>query len=590
MSHKLPFIVIFLLFALFYADRGNALAPPLPHYPLKHKTILVLHSYAPDYPWTHEVNEGMMSVLNELDWTNTIRVEYMDSKNIFNEQYLQELADLYTSKYQEMHFDAILTSDNNALNFLEKYGRPLFPVAKIVAAGINGIGSVAKKTVASNVIIEKADHAETIRQAIRQNPEATTAYVIIDDSTTGQALASEIKEVIPLLPNKVTVKIVPPMAFEDLLSYTGAIPPSDFIYLLPYVRDSTGRSFRQGYVATFIAKKTRLPIYGSWEFQIGAGLVGGHVLSGFKQGEMAARTMVKLLESGESGELFPEPSTTYRDIYDYGVVTALGIPLDRLPEKVIFLNKPKSFYERHRQILVPAVTIIVLLSIFLLLLLQNQIKQVAINKKDRAIIALNNEIIDTQRELVTTLGEVIENHSRETGNHVKRVATISRLLGMKAGLSQVELEILEAASPMHDVGKIGISESILHKPGKLSDKEYEIIKNHTTIGRDILGSSNRQLLASACSIAYQHHERWDGSGYPNGLKGEEIDIFARITMLADIYDALSSERVYKKAWSESKVLAYIRNNNGIFFDPRMVSIFFENIDEIRAIRERFGPE
>jgi response regulator RpfG family c-di-GMP phosphodiesterase len=299
--------------------------------------------------------------------------------------------------------------------------------------------------------------------------------------------------------------------------------------------------------------------------------------------------MIELLEKGDGSALFPQPITVFKNIYDFSVISRLNIPIESLPENVEFINKPESFYDRHRQIIVPSLSIIVLLSIFLLLLLQNLVKQKTINRKDRAIISLNKEIIETQRELVTILGEVIENHSMETGNHVKRVAKISRFLGMKVGLSDEELELLEAASPLHDVGKIGISEMILHKPGRLTGKEFEIIKEHTTIGRDILRTSNRQLLASACSIAYQHHERWDGSGYPNGLKGQEIDVFARITMLADIYDALSSERSYKKAWSEGRVLEYIRNENRKFFDPRLVAIFLENIEEIRAIRQHYGP-
>ena len=556
--------------------------------PLKHKTFLVLHSYGPDYAWTREVNEGIMSVLEKLDWTDTIRIEYMDSKNTYTEQYLEELAELYATKYQILHFDGIIATDNNALNFLERVGRQLFPVAVVVATGINGVDSIAKPTIARSVVIEKADHLATIRQALHQNPTAKTLHVIADSSTTGQAMLAEVDKLLPQLANEgIEIRIVPQMAFEDLLGYGSHLNQDDIIYMLPYLLDATNRSFRQGFVSTFLTKRPQLRIYGSWQFQIGGGMVGGRVLSGFRQGEVAAQSLISLLTGDTSVPEFTEPVTTYRDLYDYRVVRELGINLETLPENTFFINKPLSFYARHKQIILPSLSIIAILVIIVLLLLQNHFKQLDINRRDRAIIDLNREIIETQRELVMTLGEVIENHSKETGNHVKRVAKISRFLGEKAGLTNEELEILEAASPLHDVGKIGIAEHILHKPGKLSDKEFEYIKTHTTIGRDILKTSDRQLLASACSIAYQHHERWDGRGYPSRLKGEEINLFARITMLADIYDALSSDRSYKKAWSEQKVINYIRRNSAIFFDPRLVGIFLSHTDEIRALREKY---
>ncbi len=591
MSVKIFFVTVLLAIAVSQPfHQGYPVDRPPGFSSLRNTSILVLHSYGPDYGWTVEVNKGIMTVLRNLDWTNTVRVEYMDSKNIFDEQYLQELAELYLTKYQIVHFDGVIVSDNNALNFIEKYGKTLFPSAAFVATGINGVDSVVPNTIASSVIIEKADHAETLGQAMRQNPEAKNAYVIYDSSTTGYALLEEVMELLPRLSADIEINIVPPMAFEELLSHVATVDADDFIYLLPYVSDETGRSFRQGYVATFLARRTSIPIYGSWQFQIGEGLVGGRVLSGFRQGEKAAQSLIALLEGKKDEPMFVEPSSSFRNLYDYNVLKLLKIPLDRLPDEVEFLHKPPSFYATHKQILIPAVLIISVLTIFLLLLLQNRIKQLNINKRDRAIIDLNREIIETQRELVTILGEVIENHSKETGNHVKRVAKISRFLGEKAGLSEEELEILEAASPLHDVGKIGVSERLLHKHRKLTEKEFERIKKHTTIGRDILQTSNRKLLASARSIAYEHHERWDGNGYPNGLKGTEIDIFARITMLADIYDALSSERSYKKAWPEDKVIEYIRCNDGIFFDPSLVAIFLEHRGEIREIRERYEPE
>ncbi|MBE1425503.1 response regulator RpfG family c-di-GMP phosphodiesterase [Desulfomicrobium macestii] len=197
---------------------------------------------------------------------------------------------------------------------------------------------------------------------------------------------------------------------------------------------------------------------------------------------------------------------------------------------------------------------------------------------------LTEEIVATQREVVLTLGEVVETRSKETAHHVKRVAEYSYVLAIKAGLSDERARLLRMASPMHDVGKIGIPDSILFKPGKLTDDEFSIIKTHTVIGHSILKGSPRRIMRTAATIALQHHEHWDGGGYPHGLVEDETHIFGRITALADVFDALSCDRVYKKAWPLNEVLDYLREKRGRQFDPFLVDIFLENLDEILAIR------
>lgn len=196
-------------------------------------------------------------------------------------------------------------------------------------------------------------------------------------------------------------------------------------------------------------------------------------------------------------------------------------------------------------------------------------------------------MIKTQKVIVSALGEVIEARSKETDGHVQRVAKISRFIGKQIGMMEKDLDLLESASPMHDVGKIGIPEDILHKPGKLTVEEFEIIKTHTSIGKDILDGSNKKLLQIACEIAHQHHERWDGKGYPHGLREDEISIFARVTMLADVYDALCSKRCYKEAWPRDRVNSYIMSERAKAFDPQLVDIFTQHEEEIRNIRKQY---
>ncbi|WP_026972028.1 response regulator [Aliagarivorans marinus] len=200
---------------------------------------------------------------------------------------------------------------------------------------------------------------------------------------------------------------------------------------------------------------------------------------------------------------------------------------------------------------------------------------------------LKNQLIETQKELVYRLGEAVETRSRETGNHVKRVAAISRLLAKAVGLNEARAEVIYFASPLHDLGKIGIPDAILNKPGGLSDSEWEIMQGHAKIGYDLLGDSKRDILRIGALISLQHHEKWDGSGYPEGLSGEQISIEARITAVADVYDALSSDRVYKKAWPVEKVNQFMHEQAGSHFDPEVVRQLFEHIDEITAIRQKY---
>lgn len=200
---------------------------------------------------------------------------------------------------------------------------------------------------------------------------------------------------------------------------------------------------------------------------------------------------------------------------------------------------------------------------------------------------LNEEIWQTQHEMLSLLGEVGETRSEETGNHVRRVAKYSRLLGQFYGLNEEESKLIYSASPMHDIGKIGIPDRILLKPGKLETDEYTIMKTHAKVGYEILKHSKRPLLQAASVIAHEHHEKWDGSGYPRALSGENIHIYGRITALADVFDALSCERVYKSAWPIEKIIEFILSESGKHFDPTLVDLLMDNIDSFIAISREY---
>jgi response regulator RpfG family c-di-GMP phosphodiesterase len=193
---------------------------------------------------------------------------------------------------------------------------------------------------------------------------------------------------------------------------------------------------------------------------------------------------------------------------------------------------------------------------------------------------------DTQRELLITLGEVVETRSPQTVNHVRRMAEYARLLATMAGMGQDRAETLRLASTMHDIGKIGVPDAVLLKPGSLDETELKLIRKHPEIGYDILKGADSLIMQIAATVALQHHERWDGQGYPAGLTGEGIDLAGRIVMLADVFDSLGCDRPHRRAWPMADILRFIKENRGTMFDPALVDMFMENKDEFLAIRER----
>jgi len=199
-------------------------------------------------------------------------------------------------------------------------------------------------------------------------------------------------------------------------------------------------------------------------------------------------------------------------------------------------------------------------------------------------------IVAQERESIFCLAKAAEYRDPETGAHILRMAHYSKHIARIMGLPVEKQDLILEAAPMHDIGKVGTPDMILLKPGKLTDEEFSIMKQHAVIGYEILNSSSSPLLKEAAEIARTHHEKFDGSGYPRGLKGEDIPLFGRIVAVADVFDALTSERPYKKAWSVEQASQMLRDGAGKHFDPACVAAFFEDWHEVLEIKNRFVDE
>ncbi len=209
---------------------------------------------------------------------------------------------------------------------------------------------------------------------------------------------------------------------------------------------------------------------------------------------------------------------------------------------------------------------------------------------ERMVDMRTAELERTRRQIIRRLGRAAEFKDNETGNHVIRMSHYSRLIAQAAGMGEESVDILFSAAPMHDVGKIGIPDSVLLKPAKLDDGEWEIMRKHPQMGAEIIGNHADDLLLTARVVALSHHEKWDGSGYPNGLRGEAIPLAGRIVAIADVFDALTSERPYKKAWPVDEAVRLIEEGAGSHFDPDLIEPFKQVLPEILRIKEKYAEE
>jgi len=225
-------------------------------------------------------------------------------------------------------------------------------------------------------------------------------------------------------------------------------------------------------------------------------------------------------------------------------------------------------------------------------LLEAQLAHTLIHEQKQVLESMvrirTEELRRTRLQVVQRLGMAAEYRDEETGGHILRMSHICAIIARRIGWSESECELILHASPMHDIGKIGIPDAILLKPGRFEPHEWETMKTHTTIGRQLLDGDDSDLMSMARDIAFTHHEKWDGSGYPRGLAGEQIPLAGRIAALADVFDALTSERPYKNAWSIESALELIRENRARHFDPAVVDAFFTELSAILAIRARYA--
>jgi len=556
--------IIFILFYMVFS---------LGAYSQEKKNILVLFSYSDDYLWTRQVHDGLLEGVEESRDRYTFAFEYMDTKNFPGEEYAKKYDVLFKYKYAAKKIDLIITVDDRA--FLYALGRrqDILRDVPILGTGLNTLNVEYLRKKELYLMIEKPDYEANIKLALKQNPKAEKIYFITDPTTTGQNIKKEIRSIMRRY--DIDREWLDGLTLEELKVRLSTLNEKDIVIYTVFFMDRLGNSYGYYEPINELSKVCRNPIYISWNFYLNTGAFGGYAFNGRELGLQTFQVAEEILMTGRTTKITSTKQENHY-IFDYNVVREKSLESLYYPEGTIFINKPENFYERNKEILLIFFIVVAVLTTILMLVYSNLLKQRVINSQ-------NKSLLNTQKDILYRLGNVIEYRSRETANHVGRVARISKFIALKMGFSQKEAETIEIASPLHDVGKIGISDSILNFPGRYDETQYEIMKSHPDIGYDILKGSDKEIIEMAAKIAHEHHERWDGEGYPQHLKNGEIDVFAQITMMADVMDALSHERVYKDAWTFEETMDYIVGEKGKMFDPKIVEVVEKYRGELEKI-------
>ncbi|MUL08968.1 HD domain-containing phosphohydrolase [Aliivibrio fischeri] len=552
---------------------------------MKPLNILVLHSYSPSYEWTMNIQQGISESIAKVDRNVRLSVEYMDSKRVNSNTYKRQYLEYLKNKYPQGYFDAIIASDDNALNFLIKNANKTFPKLPIVAVGINNLSIDLADIEDRTTVYDERDHiVKNLKLSQSLFPERKTVYLFSDNSLTSQLVRKQFIEDAKEFPN-LTIKIIDDLSLKEAEQFLAKAGDDSVAFLTHFNTElKKGNYYDYGAIASVLSKKSNIPIFVFWEHYIGYGVLGGYVNRSYALGIQSILSLSNKLHFTVNEKVSAYPVAWEGYVFDYGIVDKFNIDRDDLPYASSIVNEPESYLYKNRNIIsVTALLIIMMLGIIVTQYIAI-LRKKELDENKTHILKLQKKTLNVQKEMINVLGEAIETRSGETGNHVKRVAKMSSLLGRLYELPISEYELLEVISPMHDVGKIGIPEAILDKPDKLTPEERTIIETHTIMGYKLLMSGDGEIMQSAARIALEHHERWDGKGYPNQLKGEEIHIFARITAIVDVFDALMSKRCYKEAWPLERVIELFKQERGQQFDPNLSQLFLDNIYSFIDIR------
>ncbi|MCR9771892.1 HD domain-containing protein [Vibrio harveyi] len=545
--------------------------------------VLVLHSYEPSYQWTSDIQKGIEEGFKQTNSEVKLSIEYLDAKRVHTDGYFRRMANYLKLKYKDYEFDGVIISDDAALQFAKRYLANDERFTPLVAVGINDADATLDTLSSSGSVLYEQDRvAENLLLINQLRPQIKNLYYLADRSMTSELIHERVVAEMKKFP-QINLIELRDETLDDASKQLENISPNDAVLLTHFNTEAEqGHYHSYQQVAHVIGAKSAAPVFVLWEMYLEEpGILGGFVNRSEQYGYEAAELMagkLGLSMTKVDDELISEA------VLDFTAIQKYGISRYDIPESAHIINAPPPAIQVNIKLLLFACALIILLFLVIVSQFMTMRQRKVIDQKNRKIVTLQKRTLSVQKEMIHILGEAIECRSGETGQHVKRVARLSATLAEFYGLSHREVEMIEVISPMHDVGKISVPESILDKKGKLDADEWEIMKRHTTKGFELLNNREGEITKLAAIVAHEHHERWDGTGYPNGLKGEDIHLFARIVAIADVFDALFTERCYKRAWTTEEVVELFRQEKGKHFDPVLTQLLLNNLDDFIEVR------
>jgi len=533
------------------------------------RKVLILHSYNERFSWVRAINQGLGAGLTGAAWD--LWYEDLDAKNLPLDFDLSTYDQLMARKYTGRQFDLIITVDDTAYQYFLRTRQTIFGGARALALGMNAAPEVRQPGI--SYLIENPDFVQTIDRALVQQPRAETVHIVLDRSITGQLVRRQIEAA--TYRRSVRFDWIDAGTGAQIEARTAAVPPGDVLIFGVFFDPSEGYQSNDRILAR-IRATARVPVYGFWDFSLDQGAFGGFLYSGQALGTQGAGMARDLLLGGAPALYRDETLSAWT--FDWTQAQAAGLGPEVFPEGTRWIHRPDDFWQINQGAAVAFGVVFLVLAGFTVLIFFNL-------RAQRTLVAYGESVIATQRELMHNLGNVIENRSDETASHVQRITVLGLFLADLAGLGKELRDQLEVCAPMHDIGKVGIPDSILKKPGILTPEEYEVMKTHTTLGYSIFRSSPNPMIQAAARIALEHHEHWNGRGYPQGKAGEEIDLLARIVSIVDVCDALLAERTYKEAWAPARVRQFLNEGSGSMFDPQLVAEVDRTWDEFYGLWE-----
>lgn len=573
-------IRIGLVFAVFFCASFQASAQS------QFRNVFVLHSYEPSYEWTKAIQKAIYKTSSDASQPIQLSIEYMDSKRISGDEYEAVFAEYLEKKYHDFSFDGIIVTDDAALRFIKKLDVPNFRNRPIVAGGINDLqASLNDVSLESHIFYEENFVVDNILLIRKLKPEMKRLYFLTDESVTSSLLRDSISHFLEQLSDIEIVDITNESleATENILSNSS---PNDAV-LLTHFNTMVQNNIYYQYAETAVrlSASSPAPIFVPWEFLIHGDVLGGYVSSASLLGYKLVKQLGTMVENPFS--VSKVGWGTEKAVFQYSAIKKYGISESDLPEGSKILNKPVPFLERYSSVVPVLGSVIVSILIMAFLFFTYIRNRNSTLFHDQKVASLELKMNNVLVRFISILSESVESRSEVSGNHVRRVAKISARLAYEYGLSKGDCTIIELASPMHDVGKVAVPESILCKNGTLTPEERGLVQLHPAIGYRLLNDPDAELMSVAATIALDHHEHWDGNGYPEGKSGISINLFARIVAVADVFDALKSSKSYKPAWTDERVKSYFIEQKGKQFEPKLVDIFLANFDALTLIRESY---